>query len=90
VARLVIFGEPHDPRKWVRVANGISARIAYGRYPPGERVPALPVISAELSVSYPTAMKAMHAVREQGLVSKAGTNGFYVGNGPPPPSRQGG
>ena len=87
MARLVIFGEPHDPRKWVKVANKISARIVYRRYPPGEWVPAFPVISAELGVSYSTAMKAMRVVHEQGLVSKAGTNGFCVGNGLPPPSR---
>jgi excisionase family DNA binding protein len=85
LARLIIFGEPGDPRQWVRCANEIAARIADGRYPHGQWLPPLAKISADLGAenSYYPIRQALRQIRDQELISFAAHAGYYVGDTEP-------
>ena len=84
MARLVIFGGPDDPRKWVECTNKIAALIACGRYPDGEWLPALADLSADLSVSALTVRKALNEICALKLISHVEPSGYCAGNGLPP------
>jgi DNA-binding transcriptional regulator YhcF (GntR family) len=81
----MIFGEPGDTRKWVTYANQITARIADGTYPPGEWLPPLAKISADLGAvnSYTPIRTALKEIRAQKLISFAENTGYYTGNTEP-------
>jgi excisionase family DNA binding protein len=85
LARLIIFGEPGDPRQWVTCANEITARIADGRYPHGQWLPPLAKISADLGAenSYYPIRQALRQIRDQELISFAEHTGYYVGDTEP-------
>jgi excisionase family DNA binding protein len=93
LARLVVFGEPGDPRKWVICANGIAARIADGRYPPGEWLPPIAKINADLGnitgTNYIPIQRALDEIRTCGLISFAENAGYYTGDSEPSRRPQG-
>jgi excisionase family DNA binding protein len=82
LARLITFGEPGDPRKWVSFANKIAARIADGGYPHGQWLPPLAKISADLGTgnSYYPIRRALEEICDQKLISFAENAGYYVGD----------
>ena len=86
MARLEVFGEPGDPRKWVACANQISARIADGRYSPSEWLPSFAKISADLGTAHgnATMRRALEELRAQKLISSVPRVGYYTGDGEPP------
>jgi excisionase family DNA binding protein len=84
LARLVVFGSPADPRKWVVCANEIMARIADGRYPDGEWLPPSDKIAADLGTSSGTVQQALREISAHGLVSRVKNIGYYAGNNKPP------
>jgi DNA-binding GntR family transcriptional regulator len=84
LARLVVFGDAADPRKWVQCANEIAKRIADGQYPSGEWLPPVVTFSAELDANIGTVQQALIKLDEQRLISRAKNVGYYVGCGTPP------
>ena len=89
MARLVVFGKPGDPRKWVTYANQISARIADGRYPRGKWLPPMAKISADLGSTsatrgdYETIQRALNEIAAHGLVTFVEQTGYYTGDEEP-------
>lgn len=89
MARLVVFGDPGDPRKWVSIANEIAARITDGRYPSGEWLPPIMKISADLGNGttgndYRAIERALDEICAQGLTTFAEHAGYYTGDQEPP------
>ena len=79
------FGYPGDRRQWVAAANEIAARLADGRYPPGQWLPLNAEIAASTGYSISVVFKALAAAAGQGLITKVPGKGCYAGTGPQPP-----
>jgi excisionase family DNA binding protein len=86
LARLIIFGEPHDTRKWIAYANQIAARIADGRYPHGQWLPPLAKISADLGAAgrdYTLIRRALKEIHAHNLIANAEGTGYHTGDTEP-------
>jgi excisionase family DNA binding protein len=88
LARLVIFGDPDDPRKWVPFANEIAARIADGRYPTGKWLPPITKINADLGngkmeSNHSKIQRALDEICTQGLATFVNHTGYYTGDEEP-------
>lgn len=60
------------------VADKIAALIAQGTLRPGERVPSVRKLSAQLSVSISTVLQAYLLLEDRGLIEARPQSGFYV------------
>jgi DNA-binding GntR family transcriptional regulator len=82
--RLEHFGEPGDPRDWVRVANTLIDRIEAGQYADG-LLPGRDVIAAELGVNPTrTVQRAFGELCKRGVIGWAPGRGHYVTGTPDP------
>ena len=61
-----------------RVAQQLAEDIRCGVYRPGERVPSVRKLSAQLSVSHATVLQAYANLEDQGLIRARPQSGFYV------------
>ena len=65
------------------IAAALESGIAAGRLGPGERLPTVRELSAELEVSPGTIAAAYRTLRQRGLVSASGRRGTIVASQPP-------
>ncbi|WP_454255103.1 aminotransferase-like domain-containing protein [Pseudomonas sp. Marseille-Q8238] len=61
-----------------RIAQQLAEDIRRGVYQPGERVPSVRKMSAQLSVSHATVLQAYANLEDQGLIRARPQSGFYV------------
>ncbi|MCU1716714.1 PLP-dependent aminotransferase family protein [Pseudomonas sp. 5P_3.1_Bac2] len=61
-----------------RIAQQLAEDIRTGVYRPGERVPSVRKMSAQLSVSHATVLQAYANLEDQGLIRARPQSGFYV------------
>src|SRR5579872_2419626 len=74
-----------DPRKYVRLAAVLRARITSGQFALGEKLPTVAAIAEEHGVSPQTATKALHTLMRDGLVARVTGMGFFVKTRQAPP-----
>jgi predicted DNA-binding transcriptional regulator AlpA len=79
-----VFGLPGDPRLWARCANQIAERLADGRYPPGQWLPGIGKICADLGVTYRPVEQVLAELCAAGLVTRVQGRRYYAGTGSPP------
>lgn len=68
--------------RWRQAHAILADRIRAGTYPPGSRVPSVVALAEELSISTPTAQKALRKLREDGLTYTVPGFGSYVADRP--------
>jgi DNA-binding transcriptional MocR family regulator len=61
-----------------RIARQLAADIQKGVYQPGERVPSVRKMSAQLNVSHATVLQAYANLEDQGLIRARPQSGYYV------------
>ncbi|TRX74474.1 aminotransferase-like domain-containing protein [Pseudomonas mangiferae] len=61
-----------------RIAQQLADDIRRGVYQPGERVPSVRKMSAQLNVSHATVLQAYANLEDQGLIRARPQSGFYV------------
>ncbi|WP_263139159.1 PLP-dependent aminotransferase family protein [Pseudomonas sp. RIT-PI-AD] len=61
-----------------RIASQLADDIRRGVYQPGERVPSVRKMSAQLNVSHATVLQAYANLEDQGLIRARPQSGFYV------------
>ena len=61
-----------------RIAQQLAEDIRRGVYQPGERVPSVRKMSAQLNVSHATVLQAYANLEDQGLIRARPQSGFYV------------
>ncbi|WP_437880388.1 PLP-dependent aminotransferase family protein [Pseudomonas sp. LRF_L74] len=61
-----------------RIAQQLAEDIRRGVYQPGERVPSVRKMSAQLSVSHATVLQAYANLEDQGLIRARPQSGYYV------------
>ena len=76
--------EQRKPREldppYQRVAAWLRAEIISGRLKPGEQVPSASALAAQFSVSRNTAVRALHVLKDEGLiVTQRGWGSFVAG-----------
>lgn len=64
-----------------RIAQQLAEDIRRGVYQPGERVPSVRKLSAQMSVSHATVLQAYANLEDQGLIRARPQSGFYVHQG---------
>jgi DNA-binding transcriptional regulator YhcF (GntR family) len=78
---------PIDPNRrppvWEQLRDGIARRITSGRLAPGERVPAVRELAAELGLAPNTVAKAYRALETSGHLVGRGRLGTFVTDAPP-------
>ncbi len=63
---------------WRQVADVIRARIDDGTYRPGRAIPSLVKLTAEFGVAQMTVLKAVRALKEEGILTGTPGRGTYV------------
>lgn len=61
-----------------RIAQQLADDIRRGVYQPGERVPSVRKMSAQLNVSHATVLQAYANLEDQGLIRARPQSGYYV------------
>ena len=61
-----------------RIAQQLAEDIRRGVYQPGEKVPSVRKLSAQLSVSHATVLQAYANLEDQGLIRARPQSGYYV------------
>mgnify|MGYP006185799479 CR=1 FL=1 len=61
-----------------RIAQQLADDIRRGVYQPGERVPSVRKLSAQMSVSHATVLQAYANLEDQGLIRARPQSGYYV------------
>jgi GntR family transcriptional regulator len=75
--------DPSDPRPlWEQVAAEIRRAIAEGEVTPGERMPLARDLATVLGVNRNTVLRALHQLRDEGLVEMRQGRGITVAGTP--------
>jgi DNA-binding GntR family transcriptional regulator len=69
----------------VQIADDLRRKISAGKYQPGDRLPSLPVMTAEYSSASETVRRALRQLRDEGLVATQSTRGTFVLKAAPDP-----
>ncbi len=65
---------------WLQIAHQIASRIMAGEWPPGERIPSVRDLGAELQVNPNTVVRSVTYLQEQGIVINQRGIGYFVAN----------
>ena len=63
---------------WEQVSEAIAARIRRGSVAPGERLPTVRALAADLALAPNTVAKAYRRLEADGLIQGRGRNGTFV------------
>lgn len=67
---------------WMQIAQQIAARIMAGEWPPGERIPSVRELAAEIQVNPNTVARSVVFLQEAGvIVNQRGIGYFVAGDG---------
>ena len=72
------FDESLDLPMWVQLRNRISYLIGTGFFQPGEKLPTVRKVAADLRIAYNTVSKAYMGLERDGYVKTVRGSGVYV------------
>ena len=72
--------EASDLPLWVQLKNRMVFLITSGFYEPGEQLPTVRALAAEISVNYNTVNKAYLGLKSEGYIESTRGRGAFVGN----------
>ena len=63
---------------WQQIAHQIATRIMAGEWPPGERIPSVRDLGAELQVNPNTVVRSVTHLQDQGIIINQRGVGYFV------------
>lgn len=63
---------------WMQIARQIATRIMGGEWPPGERIPSVRELAAELQVNPNTVVRSVTFLQEAGIIVNQRGVGYFV------------
>jgi DNA-binding transcriptional regulator YhcF (GntR family) len=63
---------------WMQIARQIATRIMGGEWPPGERIPSVRDLAAELQVNPNTVVRSVTFLQEAGIIANQRGIGYFV------------
>lgn len=73
---------------WLQIAWQIANRIIAGEWPPGERIPSVRELAAEVQVNPNTVVRSVTFLNEEGIIINQRGIGYFVANDGPEKARQ--
>lgn len=70
--------EASDVPLWVQLRNRLAYLIASGYYAPGEQLPTVRALAADISINYNTVNKAYLALKSEGYIESTRGRGAFV------------
>ena len=70
--------ESNDVPLWVQLKNRLAYLIASGYYEPGEQLPTVRALAADISINYNTVNKAYLALKSEGYIESTRGRGAFV------------
>ena len=80
---MVVHGSPVAP--YLQVADLLRREIQTGKRPPGSRLPSIIDLTQTYGIARGTAHKALHVLRDEGLIEVGQGLGYFVKRQQPPP-----
>jgi GntR family transcriptional regulator len=65
---------------FLQIADSISEKILEGKFPPGEKIPSVRDLAAELGVNPNTVMRTYSELQTRGIIDNKRGIGYYVSN----------
>ena len=65
---------------FLQIADSISEKVMEGRYPPGEKIPSVRDLAAEMGVNPNTVMRTYSELQTRGIIDNKRGVGYYVSN----------
>lgn len=63
---------------FLQIADSLSEKVMEGKYPPGEKIPSVRDLAAELGVNPNTIMRAFSELQSRGIIDNKRGVGYYV------------
>jgi GntR family transcriptional regulator len=63
---------------FLQIADSISEKVMEGHYPPGEKIPSVRDLAAEMGVNPNTVMRTYTELQARGIIDNKRGIGFYV------------
>jgi GntR family transcriptional regulator len=63
---------------FLQIADSISEKVMEGKYPPGEKIPSVRDLAAEMGVNPNTVMRSLSELQSRGIIDNKRGVGFYV------------
>jgi GntR family transcriptional regulator len=63
---------------FLQIADSISEKVMEGKYPPGEKIPSVRDLAAEMGVNPNTVMRTYNELQTRGIIDNKRGVGFYV------------
>ena len=65
---------------FLQIADSISEKVMEGKYPPGEKIPSVRDLAAEMGVNPNTVMRTYSDLQTRGIIDNKRGVGYYVSN----------
>lgn len=65
---------------FLQIADSISEKIMEGKFPPGEKIPSVRDLAADLGVNPNTVMRTYSELQSRGIIDNKRGMGYYVSN----------
>ncbi len=63
---------------FLQIADSISEKVMEGKYPPGEKIPSVRDLAAEMGVNPNTVMRTYSELQTRGIIDNKRGVGYYV------------
>lgn len=63
---------------FLQIADNISEKVMEGKYPPGEKIPSVRDLAAEMGVNPNTVMRTYSELQSRGIIDNKRGIGYYV------------
>jgi GntR family transcriptional regulator len=63
---------------FLQIADNISEKVMEGKYPPGEKIPSVRDLAAEMGVNPNTVMRTYSELQSRGIIDNKRGVGYYV------------
>ncbi len=73
---------------FLQIADSISEKVMEGKYPPGEKIPSVRDLAAEMGVNPNTVMRTYSELQTRGIIDNKRGVGYYVSQDAVPIIRQ--
>lgn len=73
---------------FLQIADNISERVVEGRYAPGDKIPSVRELAAEMGVNPNTVVRTFNELQSRGIIENKRGVGYFVGEDAPDLIRQ--